>query len=68
MQRDTTALASENKELKLRLESMDQQAQLRDGMLQSIIVNAFKIVSFGALKFGIVLLHFLFHTDSKLTF
>lgn len=31
MQRDTTGLTAENKELKLRLQAMEQQAQLRDG-------------------------------------
>lgn len=32
MQRDTTVITAENKELKLRLQAMEQQAQLRDGM------------------------------------
>lgn len=32
MQRDTSGLSIENKELKLRLQAMEQQAQLRDGM------------------------------------
>lgn len=32
MQRDTTGLTTENKELKLRLQAMEQQAHLRDGM------------------------------------
>ena len=31
MQRDTTGLTIENKELKLRLQSLEQQAQLRNG-------------------------------------
>lgn len=31
IQRDTTGLSSENTELKLRLQAMEQQAQLRDG-------------------------------------
>ena len=31
MQRDTTGLTTENKELKLRLQAMEQQAQLREG-------------------------------------
>ncbi|XP_068668540.1 transcription factor VIP1-like isoform X2 [Aristolochia californica] len=31
LQRDTNGLTSENKELKLRLQAMEQQAQLRDG-------------------------------------
>lgn len=31
-QRDTTGLTAENKELKLRLQAMEQQAHLRDGM------------------------------------
>ena len=32
VQKDTTSLTTENSELKLRLQSMEQQAQLRDGM------------------------------------
>jgi hypothetical protein len=32
IQRDTTGLTVENKELKLRLQAMEQQAHLRDGM------------------------------------
>lgn len=36
MQRDTTGLNVENKELKLRLQAMEQQAKLRDGMLLSV--------------------------------
>lgn len=32
MQRDTTGLTAENKELKLRLQAMEQQAHLRDGI------------------------------------
>ncbi|KAF7812926.1 transcription factor VIP1-like [Senna tora] len=32
LQRDTTGLTAENKELKLRLEAMEQQAQLRDAL------------------------------------
>ena len=31
-QRDTTGLTTENRELKLRLQSMEEQAKLRDGM------------------------------------
>ena len=31
MQRDTSALTAENKELKLKLQAMEQQAHLRDG-------------------------------------
>ena len=34
-QRDTTGLTAENRELKLRLQSMEEQAKLRDGMLWS---------------------------------
>lgn len=33
MQRDTTGLTAENKELKLRLQAMEQQAELREGVL-----------------------------------
>jgi len=32
-QRDSAGLTSENNELKFRLQAMEQQAQLRDGML-----------------------------------
>ncbi|KAL4280916.1 hypothetical protein GQ457_03G032030 [Hibiscus cannabinus] len=32
MQRDSTGLTTENKELKMRLQAMEQQAKLRDGM------------------------------------
>lgn len=32
-QRDATGLTAENRELKLRLQAMEQQAHLRDGML-----------------------------------
>ena len=32
MQRNTTGLTTENKELRLRLQAMEQQTQLRDGM------------------------------------
>jgi hypothetical protein len=35
IQRDTTGLTAENRELKLRLQSMEEQAKLRDGMLWS---------------------------------
>jgi hypothetical protein len=31
LQRDTTGLSTENAELKIRLQAMEQQAQLRDG-------------------------------------
>ncbi|KAF5725638.1 hypothetical protein HS088_TW23G00365 [Tripterygium wilfordii] len=36
LQRDTTGLTAENKELKLRLEAMDQQAQLRDALNEAL--------------------------------
>ena len=32
MQRDTSGLTTENRELKLRLQAMEEQAKLRDGM------------------------------------
>lgn len=32
MQRDTSGLNAENKELKFRLQALEQQAHLRDGM------------------------------------
>ena len=40
MQRDTTDLTTENKELKMRLEAMEQEAQLREGMHGFVFVNA----------------------------
>ncbi|XP_028763844.1 transcription factor VIP1 [Neltuma alba] len=36
LQRDTTGLTNENKELKLRLEAMEQQAQLRDALNEAL--------------------------------
>ncbi|XP_062088530.1 transcription factor RF2b-like [Humulus lupulus] len=33
LQRDTTGLTAENKELKMQLQAMEQQAQLREGMV-----------------------------------
>ncbi|XP_043697909.1 transcription factor VIP1-like [Telopea speciosissima] len=36
LQRDTTGLTSENKELKLRLQAMEQQAQLRDALNETL--------------------------------
>lgn len=42
MQRDTTDLTAENKELKLRLEALEQEAQLREGMDRFIYVHALK--------------------------
>lgn len=41
MQRDTTGLTAENKELKLRLQAMEQQAHLRDG-INFLITHHFK--------------------------
>ena len=37
-QRDTSGLTAENRELKLRLQSMEEQAKLRDGMFSLRIV------------------------------
>ena len=37
MQRDTTGLSAENAELKIRLQAMEQHAQLRDGEHCSLI-------------------------------
>jgi len=42
MQRDTTDLTTENKELKLRLEALEQEAQLREGMHHFIFVYSLK--------------------------
>ncbi|EEF29374.1 hypothetical protein RCOM_1170820 [Ricinus communis] len=36
MQRDTTGLTAENKELKLRLQAMEQQAHLRDALNEAL--------------------------------
>ncbi|XP_072969867.1 transcription factor VIP1-like [Typha angustifolia] len=36
LQRDTTGLTSENRELKLRLQAMEQQAQLRDALNEAL--------------------------------
>ncbi|XP_050268579.1 transcription factor VIP1 [Quercus robur] len=36
LQRDTTGLTNENKELKLRLQAMEQQAQLRDALNEAL--------------------------------
>ncbi|KAE8666485.1 Transcription factor RF2b [Hibiscus syriacus] len=36
LERDTTGLTTENKELKLRLEAMEQQAQLRDALNETL--------------------------------
>ncbi|KAJ8762899.1 hypothetical protein K2173_023028 [Erythroxylum novogranatense] len=36
LQRDTTGLTTENKELKLRLQAMEQQAQLRDALNEAL--------------------------------
>ncbi|KAI7757701.1 hypothetical protein M8C21_010833, partial [Ambrosia artemisiifolia] len=36
LQRDTTGLTSENKELKLRLQAMEQQAKLRDALSETL--------------------------------
>lgn len=38
IQRDTTGLSSENTELKLRLQAMEQQAHLRDGKVPKTIL------------------------------
>ncbi|VAI86762.1 unnamed protein product [Triticum turgidum subsp. durum] len=43
LQRDSGGLATQNNELKIRLQAMEQQAQLRDGML--LMVPFF--ISFG---------------------
>jgi hypothetical protein len=40
MQRDTNDLTSQNKELKMKLEAFEQQAQLREGMHQYFICIA----------------------------
>lgn len=40
MQRDTNGLTAENKELKLKLQAMEQQAHLRDGICISILLNS----------------------------
>ncbi|KAK6115053.1 hypothetical protein DH2020_007322 [Rehmannia glutinosa] len=42
LQRDTNGLTSENKELKLKLQAMEQQAHLRDGMHKDYNKEAFE--------------------------
>lgn len=42
MQRDTTDLSAQNKELKMKLEAFEQQAQLREGMHHFIFIDASK--------------------------
>lgn len=37
MQRDSVGLNNQNNELKFRLQAMEQQAQLRDGMYQRLL-------------------------------
>lgn len=48
MQRDNSGLTTENKELKLRLQALEQQAHLRDGMpynnLRSTIFTAIRCI------------------------
>lgn len=43
MQRDTTDLTAENKELKLRLEALEQEAQLREGMHHFMFIIPLKM-------------------------
>jgi len=46
-QGDTSSLTTENSELKLRLQAMEQQAELHDGMLllcSALIANPFSII------------------------
>lgn len=54
MQRDTTGLTAENKELKLRLQAMEQQAQLRDG---NVLLIFYAMSRFLLLSFNIVIYH-----------
>ena len=42
MQRDTTDLTAQNKELKLRLQAFEQEAQLREGRHRFIFVYSLK--------------------------
>jgi len=37
LQRDSAGLATQNNELKIRLQAMEQQAQLRDGKLLAVV-------------------------------
>jgi hypothetical protein len=37
LQRDSAGLATQNNELKIRLQAMEQQAQLRDGKVLAIV-------------------------------
>jgi hypothetical protein len=49
-QRDTSGLTAENRELKLRLQSMEEQAKLRDGMFSLKIVQFFRYSLFDYLN------------------
>jgi len=40
MQRDNSGLTTENKELKLRLQALEQQAHLRDGMSYNNLISS----------------------------
>jgi len=40
MQRDTTDLTAQNKELKMKLDAFEQQAQLREGMYHFIFLDS----------------------------
>lgn len=47
MQRDTTGLTAENKELKLRLQAMEQQAHLSEGMHKVVFYSfSFSFITF----------------------
>lgn len=54
MQRDTSGLTVENKELKLRLQAMEQQAHLRDGMHFVILCLCHFIGDLWSLKDGLI--------------
>jgi hypothetical protein len=46
MQRDTTGMTSENSDLKIRVQTMEQQVQLQDGKFFYIVLFAFKVNRF----------------------
>ncbi|KAF8026468.1 hypothetical protein BT93_F3063 [Corymbia citriodora subsp. variegata] len=65
LQRDTTGLTAENKELKLRLQAMEQQAQLRDALnealkeeVQRLKIAAGQIPAVNGAPFGGPIPHF----------
>lgn len=58
-QRDTTGLTAENTELKLRLQAMEQQAQLRDGISDKLVIYLW------AVNLNFKLMHFVVNLNGQ---